>query len=234
MKLTSKLKMSVSKRPGNVVLRRELSGLGAQSQLSEAIKSLISSGHLVRLSAGVYAKSGPLPDGSVRLAAPPELIEEELRSKLGVSAQITQVGAHERRSLFMLHTTARHSSKLKNSVPFSGIDRRREARIGTFTLPESVDLLPKKHVREFVERLATAHGVQYQRTGLDDFAEAVTRLAGDDSALDETGKLLATLRKKTVITGRQLARLMTNHMMEQRDDVRPVRGLQQRRVSPQR
>lgn len=235
MRLTSKLKISVAKRPGNVVLRRHIASLGSQSQLSEAIKSLMGSGHLVRLGAGIYAKSIPTPQG-VRLVAPPEQLEEELGRRLGVQARLTPAGGGEGSPLFGLNSTP--SSARGASEAFAGYtggqERRREPRGATFTLPESLDLLPKEHVREFVERLAKAHGIHYQRTGLDDFAEAVTRLAGDDGSLDDTGKLLATLRKKAVITGRQLARLMTNYMMEQRDDVRPVRGLQQRGLTSQR
>lgn len=103
------------------------------------------------------------------------------------------------------------------------IERRRKPRSETFEVPEDVTQLPHRGVGTFVARLAKAHGVAYKRTQLDDFAEAVTRLAGDDEQLDDTGKLLATLRKKSVINGPQLARLMTNHMSEQQDAVRSVR-----------
>lgn len=79
-------------------------------------------------------------------------------------------------------------------------------------------------VSEFVERLAQAYGVQYRRSGLDDFAEAVTRAAGDEVELDLTGKLLVALKKQDRINGRQFARLMANHIREIKR-VRPIRGL---------
>lgn len=96
-------------------------------------------------------------------------------------------------------------------------------RSGLPRLAHDVSQLPVKDVAAFVVELARAHGVVYRRTQLEEFAEAITRLADDDGRLDATGKLLAALRKKAVINGPQLARLMTNHMNEQRDVARSSR-----------
>jgi hypothetical protein len=74
--------------------------------------------------------------------------------------------------------------------------------------------LPTVGVAAFVADLAKAHGVAYRRSRIDDFAEAVSRLSGDGEPLDTTGKLLVALRKKSIINGRQLARLMSNHIKE--------------------
>ena len=93
-----------------------------------------------------------------------------------------------------------------------------------------LDAMPTKGVSRFIERFARAHGISYVRTGLDDYAEAVTRTAGDDVVLDATGKLLATLKKKNLINGRQLARLMTNHTREMKR-VRSIRRLRKRGIS---
>jgi len=132
--------------------------------------------------------------------------------------------------------TGKHrvSRKLNlGNASVSYVERRREARTGGFSLPADLDHLPKEGIREFVERFARAHGVQYRRTGLDDFAEAATRASGDDVKLDRTGKLLVALKKNNLITGRQLARLITNYMTEE-ESVRPIRRLPDRRLSPQR
>jgi hypothetical protein len=51
---------------------------------------------------------------------------------------------------------------------------------------------------------------------LDTFAEAITRVSGDDTRLDETGKLLVELKKRHIITGRQLARLAAAYAAEAR------------------
>jgi hypothetical protein len=58
--------------------------------------------------------------------------------------------------------------------------------------------------------------VQFKRSGLDPWAEAVTRASGDDVTLDETGKLLVAMKKNHLINGRQMARLISNHLSELR------------------
>jgi hypothetical protein len=79
-----------------------------------------------------------------------------------------------------------------------------------------LNALPLKNVSAFVQRFAMSRDVQFKRTGLDPWAEAVTRASGDDVTLDETGKLLVALKKKHLISGRQMARLMSNHLSELR------------------
>ncbi len=65
---------------------------------------------------------------------------------------------------------------------------------------------------------------------MDDWADAVTRLAGDDVKQDPTDDLLVALTKKNVISGRQMVRLLSNHMKEE-DSVRSVQRLSNRRLS---
>ncbi len=216
MKLDSKLRMSLTKRSGNVVLRRDLQGLASQSHLTAALKTLIADGHLVRLAPGVYAKAKRDARGYTRLAADPADLAKEVFQKLGIEAHVVEVGAGDGQPGYLLGKGLRPASP---GTPFS--------------LPSDVAALPTSGVGAFVEHLAGAHGVRYQRSGLDDFSEAVTRVAGDDVRLDHTGKLLVALKKKNLITGRQLARLMTNHLRESKR-VRPVRGFRDSRLSPQR
>ncbi|MNT35430.1 hypothetical protein D3C72_1714580 [compost metagenome] len=92
---------------------------------------------------------------------------------------------------------------------------------GDAAMADDVDQLPKEGVGEFVRRFARAHNVVYQRTRLDDWAEAVTRAAGDDVRLDHTEKLLVALKKQHLINGRQAARLLTNYMNES-ERFRPI------------
>lgn len=47
----------IEKRPGVVVLRRDVSNLGSARQVSRALNDLISDGQLVKLGYGVYAKA---------------------------------------------------------------------------------------------------------------------------------------------------------------------------------
>ena len=210
-------------------------GWGSPSHLTEAIKSLVATGRLVRLGTGVYAKAYRDSQGEVRLAAEPDALAKEVFERLGVDVRVAEVGQEGVRSVYIMDTGKHRISRKLNLGRASVIyaERRHEPRTGISSLPADLDRLPKHGVREFVERLAQAHGVQYRRTGLDDFAEAVTRLSGDDVKLDHTGKLLVALKKPHVINGRQLARLVTNYMTEE-ESVRSVRGLPNRGLSPQR
>ena len=83
-----------------------------------------------------------------------------------------------------------------------------------FVMVDDIDQLPTEGVGEFIRSFARAHDVAYCRTRLDDWAEAVTRAAGDDIQLDPTEKLLVSLKKLRLINGRQAARLLSNYMDE--------------------
>lgn len=90
MNLEQRILMSVSKRPGKVVLRQDVARLGSPSGVSLAIKSLVARGKLVRLGAGVYAKtrissiSGrPVADGRL------EDLSAEALQRLGVEFDVS-------------------------------------------------------------------------------------------------------------------------------------------------
>lgn len=68
-------------------------------------------------------------------------------------------------------------------------------------LQDDLDLLPEQDVKQYIERLATAHQIAFERTQVDDWSEAVTRAAGDDVQLDGTEKLLVAVKKRRMITG---------------------------------
>ena len=91
-------------------------------------------------------------------------------------------------------------------------------------MPDDLNLLPEQDVGQYVERFAAAYQVTFERTRLDDWAEAVTRAAGDDVQLDGTGKLLVALKKQKLISGRQAARLLRNHCRETERARRPQAG----------
>lgn len=57
MKLADRMRQSIRRRSGHVVLRAELAPLGGASQVSQALKTLQRDGELLRLGAGVYAKA---------------------------------------------------------------------------------------------------------------------------------------------------------------------------------
>lgn len=89
MKLEERLKRSIGKRAGNVVLRSDLASLGSPSQLSEALKRLQQSGWLVRIGTGVYAKTRVSSvTGSVIPAGTLESLSSEALQRLGVEVTL--------------------------------------------------------------------------------------------------------------------------------------------------
>ena len=216
--------MSINRRRDNVILRSELASMGSASQLTEALKTMISEGQLVRLSSGVYAKAHMDGAGKTIPIGEPEKITEDIFRKLGIQARVVRVKSEGDRDVYVLDTGGRRVSRKidlgSSAVSYVGASMDQNNTVGS--MPKDLDALPKQRVNEFVQEFAQAHHVDFNRSGLDDWAEAVTRASGDDVKLDYTGKLLVALKKQHLISGRQMSRLMTNHIRE-RNHVRPVR-----------
>ena len=83
-------------------------------------------------------------------------------------------------------------------------------------LPEHLDELPTIDVATFVAQFAQAHGVSAARTTLDDWADAMTRVCGDELQGDETTQLLVTMKRQNYLGARQFSRLVLNHLRERK------------------
>lgn len=88
MKLELRLLKSIQQRPGNIILRSEISVLGSKTQITEALKSLINRGVLIKIGKGIYAKTRISSlSGAVIPAASLEVLAPEILRKLGIAAQ---------------------------------------------------------------------------------------------------------------------------------------------------
>jgi hypothetical protein len=220
MKIIDRLKRSLSQRRDRVILRSEWTGMCSPSQLSNALNQLIKEGLLVRISSGVYTKAlagvsnAPLSGTEVQ-----ELTSEAFK-KLGRTIQSARTQSDQNQDVLLVdggrHRLSRQFMWRQASVEYAGQKKARTLANRAISLPEDLNALPLKNVSAFVQRFAMSRDVHFKRTGLDQWAEAVTRASGDDVTLDETGKLLVALKKKNLINGRQMARLMSNHLSEQR------------------
>ena len=81
-------------------------------------------------------------------------------------------------------------------------------------LPADIEELPTINVAQFVRSLGAAYGVEYRRTAITDWAEAVTRNSGDDVKGDEISGLLICLSQRKVINDAQFVQLLVNHRRE--------------------
>ena len=61
----------------------------------------------------------------------------------------------------------------------------------------------KTAVAEDIRQLARQHGVTYEASALDAWADQVTRLAGDDVELDDVENLLVALVRAKAITSKE-------------------------------
>lgn len=67
-----------------------------------------------------------------------------------------------------------------------------------------------------IRALAERHKVAYVETATDALGHHITRLAGDDVALDETQLLLVALEREGRISGREAVRLHAAYLNEAR------------------
>lgn len=68
--------------------------------------------------------------------------------------------------------------------------------------------------RDAIHDLARQHAVRYELGDLDDWAEAVSRVAGDDIQLDETEWLLVALGRAEVLPEIENTRLHARYLAE--------------------
>ncbi|WP_108646536.1 hypothetical protein [Polynucleobacter rarus] len=224
MLLKNRVQISIAKRSGNVILRSDIANLGSDTQLSEVLRTLTQEGKLIKLGAGIYAKAHKVTDGEVLLVANDQQVAKELFERLGVEVDFVEVNAESGETIYFLDTSKRRMSR---NLKFNNVQVVYSRKHNGFKnylkidLTTQLEMLPIKGVSDFVRRLAIQHGVIARRTRMDDWADAVTRLAGDDVKQDPTDELLVALTKKNIISGRQMVRLLTNHMKEE-ESVRSV------------
>ena len=67
-------------------------------------------------------------------------------------------------------------------------------------------------VGTYIAALARQHGVTYVRTGLDELADVITRLADDEVITDPTEDTLVALARANVIDGRTMSSLLGRYL----------------------
>jgi hypothetical protein len=82
--------------------------------------------------------------------------------------------------------------------------------------------IPTSGVARYVEELARRFNVSYTRTAMDEWAEAATRLAGDEVRPGRVQQLLIALKRAGKLSTEDMASLLVNHLREQKRHVRSV------------
>lgn len=232
MKLVDRIRLSIRRRAGQVILRAEVSGLGSPSQVSHALKCLQDKGELVRLGAGVYAKATrEAGTGAVRPLADFETLAREAADKLHMmgpkpvgpvgAVQAPQDSGHP---LVFDTGSRRVSRKLalegRSVVYVNDWIRSRGRSSGQRSGAHLA--IPTVGVAQFVRDLAREYHVNYTRTSLDQWAEIVTQLAGDEVRSGPVQDLLVALKRAGKLSSDDMAALLVNYLREQKQGVRSV------------
>lgn len=220
MKLEDRMRLSIRRRAGQVMLRAELAGLGSASQVSCALKALQRDGELVRLGSGVYAKAHRDPEtGEVQSLADVETLVREVadKLKLAVDPKVVVSSGH---ALVLDTGHRRVSRKLAlcgHDVTYVN-DRTRPSETRNGSHLE----IPTRGVAQFVRALARKYQVRYTRTQTDRWAETVTRLAGDEVRSGPVQDLLIALKRAGKLSTDDMTALLVNYLRESRQGVRSV------------
>jgi hypothetical protein len=84
-------------------------------------------------------------------------------------------------------------------------------------MARAAEIIQGGTAEQAVRDLARQHQISASRTELDDWADDVTRLAGDNVHLDEVEELIVALRRAGVVDGIELTRLHSRYL-DERDD----------------
>lgn len=217
MKLADRMRQSLRRRSGHVVLRAELAPLGSASQVSEALKALQRDGELLRLGAGVYAKARR---DEISHEVTPLVDVETLGREVALKLK-AQVADGAEGTLVLDTGDRRVSRKLalgQSAVQYVN-NRNRSAFRASRRKPWDTATFPTTDVGNYVRWLAGLHGVRYAPTAADEWAETVTRLAGDEVRSGPVQDLLVALKRAGKLTKDDMARLLVNYLRERKQGV---------------
>lgn len=222
MKLETRMRLSIQHRRGVVLTRSDLAPLGSKTQVTHALSVLVNNGELLRLSQGVYAKAKRVGN-DVKAQGSLDVIIREVANKLGFQLRQKDISfekVNTSQSEIIVEVDApRVKRKLiinGKTIFFCSYSRKLDARNITFKLAKTP---PTQGVARYVAELARYHKVSYCYNEMDQWADAVTRLAGDEVVHDTVEDLLVALKRAGKITKQEVAMLSVNYLREQKQNV---------------
>lgn len=175
---------------------------------------------------GIYAKASRNPDtGAVTPVADLETLAVEVFQRLGVSASV-QVGSSvsgrsvaSKDAKICVKGSRRIRRKLslgaRSVVYVNELTSSRKAKSSVRRHPKTGALIiPKSGLRRYVMDLADSCQAAYVRTYADEWAESVSRLAGDDVRTDVIENRVIALKKEKKVTGLEAVHLLANYLRE--------------------
>ncbi|WP_411565713.1 hypothetical protein ACLIN3_22850 [Pseudomonas orientalis] len=226
MKLEERMHSAIEGVQGNVILRMDVAALGGHSQVSVALDELMRKGVIVRMGIGIYAKAFRHPEtGVVTPVADLETLAVEVLQRLGVSAsvQVAKSGSGCLVASKDARICVKGSRRVRRKLSLGG---RSVVYVTEFAAPRKAKssvrrhpktgalIIPKSGLRRYVMDLADSCQVAYVRTYADEWAQNVSRLAGDDVRTDVIEDLVIALKKEKKVTGLEAVHLLTNYLRE--------------------
>lgn len=224
MKLETRMRQSIKRRSGTVIARSDVAALGSAAQVTHVLGILIQKGELVRLARGLYAKTqknrsenNPKPLGSF------SSIVYETASKLGLricGSVPKHIVSRDHQAPILVEI---ENPRIARELIVGGIVVQFRSRpSASAPSPNTPSNHPKTEIASYVSALAQRHNVTYFSNAMDQWADTVTRLAGDEVNPDSTENLIIALKRAGKISKKDVAILTVNHLREVRQNVRSI------------
>ncbi len=222
MKLETRMRQSIQHRCGVVLSRSDLASLGSKTQVTHALSVLVKNGELLRLSQGVYVKA-KRTGNDVKAQGSLDVIIREAANKLGFQLLqkdlcLKKVNASQGEIIVEVDAPRVKRKLVINgkTICFRSYSRKSATKNTAFKLAKTP---PTKGVARYVVELARYYNVSYCYNAMDQWADAVTRLAGDEIVHDTVEDLLVALKRAGKITKQEVAKLSVNYLREQKQSV---------------
>ena len=218
MKLETRMRQSIKRRVGYVVLREEVAPLGSKTQVTHVLNTLLEEGALVRLAPGIFAKAKKT-NGYIRTLGGIEAVLTEASRKLGIALHEETFPENLGASDLSEVVVETDSPRVSRKMIIDGVKIKLRSVKSSRKVISTQKL---KGVASYVEKLARTHKVNYVENSMDLWAGAVTRLAGDSVKSDRVEDLLVALKRAGKISQKEVASLAVNYLRERKQGVRSV------------
>ncbi|MEY0157403.1 hypothetical protein AB7W30_12750 [Providencia manganoxydans] len=216
------MRQSIQHRRGVVLTRSDLAPLGSKTQVTHALNVLMNNGELLRLSQGIYAKAKRMGN-DVKAQGSLDVIIREAADKLGFQLRqkdlcFEKVNATQGEIIVVVDAPRVKRKLIINgkTICFRSYSCKSAIKNTVFKLAKTP---PTKGVARYVVELARYYNVSYCFNAMDQWADAVTRLAGDEVVHDTVEDLLVALKRAGKITKQEVAMLSVNYLREQKQSV---------------
>lgn len=222
MNLETRMRQSITRRSSNLILRSDLASLGSKTQVTHVLQVLLSKGELIRVSKGVYLKTkkDQFP-GSFRSSASIEQLIKEFTKKFGLTiyGQIPSIDYFDSKTKYI--EVEIENPRVDRTIFFNNRSiklishkKRKNKKIGFENGSGKSSTVASR-----VIKMAKQHGVSYVENPMDNWANTVTTLAGDEVKADPIKDLIIVLKRAGKISKKEVASLMASYIKERRHAV---------------